>query len=307
MKKKIILFIILMLVFLVKANASTTTYNRSEKENNGVNKKWNITDKNINNVLNTPLINADEKIYDFSDILTDEEEETLYSEIDKFIEKYNTDVVILTYDLPYYNDSQNEDFAADFYDYNDFGITYDNYSGILLFRNTYSNDPYFDVYSFGNAQLYISPNRADKLLDDIYNDLHNQNYLSGFKLFIGEINAFYENGIPSEMKNYYVDEYSYLRKKYKIPIAQAIPISFFITIIIIFVLLKRNKMVAKKVSTQVYLSNIMWNKKEDNFINKHVSSYTIPDSNSSGGGSGGFSSHSGSSGGGHSSGGGRHG
>ena len=304
MKKKIILLILFLFVFTTKVTASTNTYNREAKENLGVNKKWNITYKNKDNVLKTPYIDAKEKIYDFSDIITDEEEEQLYNLMVNFTEKYNTDIVILTYDLPYYNDIENEDFASDFYDYNDFGINYSNYSGILLFRNTYNNDPYFDIYSFGDAQLYISPNRANDLLDSIYNDLHNQNYLSGFELYIDKVNKYYELGIPNEMKDYYVDENSYLRKIYKVPYIPALITSGIVTLIIMLILIKKNKMVVRKTVAQYYLDNIKWNKKEDNFINSHVTSY-VESSPSSGGG--GFSSHSGSSGGGHSSGGGRHG
>ena len=48
------------------------------------------------------------------------------------------EIIILIDDLPYTSDSENEDYASDFYDYNDFGLDLDkNYSGVLLFRNTY--------------------------------------------------------------------------------------------------------------------------------------------------------------------------
>ncbi len=307
MKKKIFLLLILLFTFIIKVNASTTTYDRNEKNNLGVNKKWKITYKNKSNVLNTPYVDAKEKIYDFSNIITDDEEKVLYDKMVNFIEKYNTDIVILTYDLPYSYDKQNEDFAADFYDYNDFALNNRNYSGILLFRNTYSNDPYFDIYMFGDAQLYISTNRADDILDIIYNDLHNGNYLSGFGLYISKVDSYYNLGIPSEMKDYYVDDNSYLVKKYNLPVIPALITSIVITLVVMLILIKKNKMIKRKINTQVYLNNVSWNKKEDIFINSHVTSYTESDSYSSGGGGGGFSSSSGSSGGGHSSGGGRHG
>lgn len=64
------------------------------------------------------------------------------------------DMVILTIDLPY-DDEQIEDYAADFYDYNDFGIDFDLYSGIIIVRNINSFNRYFNIYTFGLMHSYI--------------------------------------------------------------------------------------------------------------------------------------------------------
>ena len=58
----------------------TETQNREELDNLGVNKKWEITDSNKKNVLDTKLVNAEDKIYDFYDVLTEEEYEKLRNE-----------------------------------------------------------------------------------------------------------------------------------------------------------------------------------------------------------------------------------
>jgi hypothetical protein len=78
------------------------------------------------------------------------------------------DMVFVSINLPYTIDKQNEEFAADFYDYNDFGINFESYSGVLLLRNTYEQDPYFNVYMFGKAQLYYSFARSESMLDNMY-------------------------------------------------------------------------------------------------------------------------------------------
>ena len=65
------------------------------------------------------------------------------------------EMVFVSIDMPYNYDSKNEEFAADFYDYNDFGLNFDKYNGILLLRNNYSSDRYYDIYTFGDAQLYF--------------------------------------------------------------------------------------------------------------------------------------------------------
>ena len=308
MKKiKFLLFIILLFIFIPSVNAKVTTYARNDQNNYGVNKKWEITDKNKANVLRTPLVDASEKIYDFSGVLTNDEIQTLKAKIDEFREKYNTEIVIVTYSLPYTNDSENEDFAADFYDYNDFGKDYEKYDGILLFRNTYEADPYYDMYTFGDAQLYFTHAEYDRILDGIYNNLHAGNYLYGFSSFINYVTSDYENGIPWELRNYRVDENGYLYKIFAPSYVLILLGSILITFIFIRHNVKKNKMVKKAVQAAEYLDkdSVKYSVREDKFIKKHLSSYTI--SSGSSGGGGGYSSSGGSSGGGHSSGGGRHG
>ena len=335
MKKIIYKFLLLILLVgnFLDVYASTNTFDRSTLENNGVNKGWKITDSNRSNVMNTPAVDASEKIYDYAEILTEEEENKLKEQIDSFISKHKMDLVIVTKKLEYpseisnycYSESLadkkvakvNETFAADFYDYNDFGIDFQNYSGILLFRNT-AYDPcfkamYYDMYTFGEAQLYFTQSRYDSVLDGIYDNLHEGDYINGFLNFIYRVDNFMDQGKPSEMENYHIDEFGYLQKdpaKYKVPWGFCTGISGFISLIIVGIFIKKNKMVKKATQAEEYLDRrtVKVNNRKDVFITSHTTSYTTSSSSGgSGGGGGGFSSHSGSSGGGHSSGGGRHG
>ncbi len=307
--KKILCLFIVFFMFITVSNASVQTFDRQELENYGVNKKWNINSSNLSNVLNTYKVNASEKIYDYSDILTDEEEKEIYKEIDEFIKKTNIDMVFVSVDLPYQSDKTNEDFAADFYDYNDFGIDFKNYSGILLLRNTYEEDPYFNIYTFGDAQLYFSFNRLENTLDSIYDDFHSGRYYDGIDIFIKKMTSYYNSGIANEMKEYEVNEDGYLYKAYRIPYIPVILISGALTFIVMFILVKKNKMVSTATKATEYLdkSSINYTNKQDNFITSHTSSYVMSSSSGGGGGGGSFHSSGGSSGGGHSSGGGRHG
>ena len=130
--KKNLKYIVLLLTLVIgisNVKASTITFNRTE-DDLGVNKKWVIDENNIDNVYATPRVDASEKIYDYAEILSTSEESQLYNSITSYIETSNMDMVILTVDLPY-SDGQIEDYAADFYDYNDFGIDFDLYSGIV--------------------------------------------------------------------------------------------------------------------------------------------------------------------------------
>ena len=306
--KKIKYILLLLLIIPITCKAEVRT-----KENNyGVNKKWKITEKNIKNVLSTEYVDASQKIYDFSDILTDEEEKIIKTKIDNFIEYTGMDMVFVSTNLPYQNDRQNEDYAADFYDYNDFGINFENYSGVLLLRNTYEANPYFNVYMFGKAQLYYTFNRAESMLDHIFPYFKSHQYLQGINIFINDYTSYYNEGIPDERKNFIIDDNGFLKKTYNAPWSTIIFGDLLITSTIIIILISRNKMVKQKLETINYIEpkGVTFTKVQDIKTGEHTTRYTESSSYSSGssshGGGGGFSS-SGSSGGGHSSGGGRHG
>lgn len=312
--KYLLIIISLFLVGIVNVNAKIPeTKNREELENLGVNKKWTITVENKDNVLKSKYVNAEEKIYDFSDVLTEEEYEKLKNEAIEFKNHTNMDIVILIDSLPYSYDNMNEDYAADFYDYNDFGLDLDKYSGVLLFRNTYEKDPYYDIYTFGNAQLYFSKSRLDKTLDNIYDDLYDKNYYNGFSRYISEMKSYYDNGIAEEMRGYTVDDNGYLQAppveppKYHVPIGWALLIASVVSTIAIVIMIRKNKMVMKATQAEEYIDSksIKISNKEDTFISSHTTHYTTSSSSGSSGGS--YHSSRGSSGGGHSSGGGRHG
>lgn len=322
-KLKYILLILLLLPFT--CSASTNTKNRNELDNLGVNKHWNITDNNRQNVLNTKSVDANEKIYDYSDILTEEEEKEVKEKIDKYIEHTNMDMVFVSINLPYTIDKQNEEFAADFYDYNDFGINFESYSGVLLLRNTYEQDPYFNVYMFGKAQLYYSFARSESMLDNIYPYFKGQDYITGLNIFIDNYTSYFDQGVPEEMENYYVDKDSILhqipknyyvdknnvlhKKPYKAPWSIIIILDTIITLITTSILIHKNKMIKQKLTTKEYLdkNGVTFTKRENNLIKEYVTHVTHDTYSGSSSGGGGFSSSIGSSGGGHSSGGGRHG
>lgn len=312
MKKKIsIILIILINIFFIGitncyATETSQTTGRENLENYGVNKHWTITDANKGNVLNTKKVDASEKIYDYSNVLTPEEKGQLKTEIENFINKTNMDMVILIDDFPYTNVSENETHAVDFYDYNDFGLNFENYSGVILYRNSYDADPFYNIHTFGNAQLYYPFERCENILDHIYYDISNHHYYNGFSEFINLMSTDYDMGIPSEMKGYIVNKDGYLEKQYVVPLIPILIISLIITFIIMKIMIKKNKMVVKATNAHEYLDtkSINYTNKEDRYISSHTSSYTV---SSSSGGGGGRSSFRGSSGGGHGGGGGRRG
>ncbi len=314
MKKRILLTILLVL-FPTLVLASTNTKSRDGLANYGVT-KYEVTDSNKSYVLNTPYVEASEKIYDFSEILNEEEEQQILEEIKEFSEKTDFDLVILTKEYEYTRDSQNEEYATDFYDFNDFGK-----NGVLFFRNTNSSDPYFDLYSFGEAQLYFYDTRLSNILDDIYDYIHEGHYYEGIHELIQELSSYYDSG---KLDNYFVDPDGMLRDKSKYYLDKdghlkrvynyagaAIPaaiISLIISALVVSGMVKKNKMIRLATDAAVYTDhesiNLTVNK--DELVNSVTNRTYIPPSDSGSGG-GGHSSSMGHSGGGHSSGGGRHG
>ena len=311
MKKifKIILTVILLISFN-NIYASTKVLERNENNNYGVNKKIEITESRLEHIKNTKYVNANEKIYDFSNILTDDEEKELYSKIQEFIEKTNMDMVILTDNVPYNYDEKNEEYAVDFYDYNDFGINSEKYDGVIFFRITYPSDRYYGIYMTGNAQLYFTDYRNDNTLDKIYYYISGDSYLTGITMFINDFISYYEAGIPEEYNNSYVDDNGNLIyvKKYYPPFIFAGILSLIVTIITIVVMVSRNKMVYKAREANEYLdkNSIKYNRKDSHLVSSNTTRHYNPPSSSSSSGGGSSHSFSGSSGIGH-SGGGRHG
>ena len=274
MKKLLNLIIILILGITINVKASTNTYDRESLPNYGVNKKWEINDSNLDNILNTYAVNASEKIYDFSDILTETEEKELKKIIDKFTIKYKTDIVILTDNLKYISDYENEEFACDFYDYNDFGIEYNN-SGILLFRNTYSSDPYYNMYIFGDAKLYMSTDRIEATLDNLYEYLPKKEYYAGFTRFVNDITLYYSQGVPNNINDYTASDYS--QDKFIVPWAEVISTTLIVTSILMFILIKKNYMITKETRAHKYINRYkskITNRK-DVFLSSSTKTYDI--------------------------------
>lgn len=301
MKKICKILILVLFIFLINTNVyakTPTLCDRDSLDNYGVNKGWNISGAKSYYVKNTPCVDASEKIYDFSGVLTDKEYEKLKKQIDKYVEKTDMDLVIVIENIPYSEDKKNEDYAADFYDYNDFGMFNDTNSGTLLLRNTYERDPYYNIYTFGVAQQYYDYNRLENILDDIYDNLHEERYYEGFSEYINLLTKYYDYGMA--LKGYKVDKNGYLHKGYVYPLGTVLIITVVITLIIMMILIHKNRMVKKATRASDYLdkTSVRITRREDIFLTTKTTSYKTSSGSSSGGGH---------SGGGHSSGGGRHG
>ena len=103
--KKLLLVIASFFLFIGCVNAEIKTYDRTSLENYGVNKKWQIHDGNINNVLKTYAVDANDKVYDFANIITEQEELELKELIKNYYELRNDPGLFKLYQIYYDNEN----------------------------------------------------------------------------------------------------------------------------------------------------------------------------------------------------------
>ena len=155
--------------------------------------------------------------------------------------------------------------------------------GVLLLRNTYEEDPYFNVYMFGKAQLYYLFVRSESMLDNIYPYFKGQDYITWLNIFIDDYTSYFDQGVPEEMENYYVDKDSILQQipnnyyidennilhknPYKAPWSIIISLDIIITLITTSILIHKNKMIKQKLVTKDYLdkNGVTFTRRENNF------------------------------------------
>ena len=288
MKKYLITLITIIFIFPVLVNASTTTYERT-KDNLRVPDKVNYKDRMYNNVISTPAVNTEEKIYDFADLFTDEEEADIYRMIMNYKNSTNLDLAVVTI-----NDNNKGSamvYADDFYDYNDFNL---NGSLYLIDMDTRE----FYISTSGTALLYYNDYRIEYTLSSMDYSMINGEYKESINILTNNLIRFYNEGIPEGNSKYEIVDGKVV---YKTPYFIFGIISLIPATIITIAYANRNKPVklAKYSYEYIVKNSISITNRMDKYINTTTVSHYSPISSDSGGGSsggGGSSFHSGSSG-----------
>ena len=294
--KKIIYFtcfiILLYLISIIPVSAKenkmctrseTSLHVREEFKNN----------HNLNDILTTPCVDDVEKIYDFADLLSDTEEEKLYTIVNDFINQTGYDLAVVTT-----NENNKKDevaYADDFYDYNDFGKGTSR-DGALILIDMFNRKVY--ISTTGNAILMYA-SRIDSIIDSGYDNLKNGEYYNTFSNMIEKMSYYFDLG-PDEndLRTIIIDEYgkpSYI-KYVSYPLIGFI--SGIITLIVTLIIYNTSKLKIKVGSTISYLKDKNITKREDTLVNTVVTHTLRHVDTDSGGGhsSGGGSFHSSSSG-----------
>ena len=295
MKKKLLLiFIVFISLLCINVNASTNTYDRTE-ENLLVPDYVEVTERNKSNILLTPAVNAEEKIYDFADIYSSSDEDYLYTQVSNFIKETNLDLAIVT--ISYNNKHNTAMYADDFYDYNSFGLD-ENRSGLLLLVDMDSRRLYLSTT--GDAINIYTDDRVNNIMSNIFTYFSNKDYYTATEIFINYAKSYTEVS-SGEDSHYVFSEDGKITKSRKGILVAGI-FAIIITVISILVMASKNRLAKVASSSIGFLRKDTLNVKvvADNFLGSSVTKTRIDNDSSSGGhhhGSGGGSStHIGSSG-----------
>lgn len=192
------------------------------------------------------------KLYDYAQILKDNEEEKIRNDINKYINKYNIDMVVIT--VKYHTQPTTEDYVNAFYNKNEFGKGI-NKNGIVIVFDLMKDDML--IKTFGKVKGYYSENEINKILNEVNDE---NNYYKKFKKFITYSNKYVEEYEVNEEQD--VNIFSYVNY-----ILITI-LSIIIPIIVISVLILKNKTVRKQYTADYYIveESVIINVKEDKYV-----------------------------------------
>lgn len=278
MKKfKKMYWLILICIFTSCFNvfASTKTYTRTE-EDYLIPDDIVVTESNISDIMSTPAVDTLEKIYDFADLFTMDEEEKLYDEVSNYINKYSLDMAIVTID--YNNKGSAMEYADDFYDYNLF-----KYDGLLLLIDMDTREIF--ITTTGDAISMYSDYRIDLILDGVYEDVSNEYYYDASSKFVKISSELAALGLPSGNEDYAVSADGTIKKD--LHLSGIFIFALVGTIIIILIMVATNRMVKRASSSREYLNKSTMQIKDIStiFLGSNVSKVRISDTSSSGGSS----------------------
>lgn len=281
--KYFLIAIVSFLFHITSVFASTNVYERSVDDYRVAD--WvQVTDSNKDSILNTPSVDASEKVYDFANLLTDSEEKDIYYQVQDFIMEHDMDLAIVTIDSN--NKRSQVEYADDFYDYNDFGIG-SSRDGVLFLIDMQYRQIYMSTT--GDAIQMYSDYRIDQIMNAIYQYMTDTDYFNGISNFIDELSYYASVGYPE------MDEAS------RLSVGQCLKygaiISAIATFIIMLVLVNKNKLVRPATTAREYLDkeSVVVNNYGDIFMGSNTVKHKIEHSSSSSGGSSTHSSSSGSS------------
>lgn len=262
-------------------------------ENPLVNKsflKGKLTKEQLNNALTTPYVDTAVKVYDAANLLSKEEISSLQSRIRQFINKHNTDMVIVTLNnnprkADSYENATNK-FAMDFYEYNDFGKgepTKDGYDGVILTIDMQNR--YFSILDVGTPNIKFGVARLENLkyVEAMTPDIKAQRYGKAIKSFV---DSYQEDLEAFKMVEYFIPDHNAYKedsvsKKVK-DITSMIGQSIFIGIIIALIILhftpKNYKNIRKATAAGTYVKKGSFNLtvKEDTFVSTNTTKEYSP-------------------------------
>lgn len=242
-----------------------------------------------------PRANSDclteERVFDYADVLTDEEEDNLRRLISETEPEIGCDIVLMTInDTSLTSDNAMMNFADDFYDNNQFGWN-EPWGDGAIYVDNWGRDEYGYAYTWfstsGKVEDRYSMDMIDDLIGDVCDNVNDDPYGAYVK---------YVKTLRRDMTN-----------SISIPWGIAPFFGLIAAIIFIFVNLpnKEGKVTTTK-QTYVKKEDVKMLSKEDTFLSKNITHVRVSSSGSGSGSGGGGGHHMSSGGHSHGGGGGRH-
>ena len=198
------------------------------------------------------------KVYDYAQELSNTEEKLLKSKIDKYIEKYNMDMVIVT--VKHHENYDTNKYANDFYTYNDFDT-----NGIILVIDLSNHKENISIETFGQAKSMYQ-NKVDVMINNINNTLNKGYYYAADKFIDMSLN--YENIKINKLDN---NSNTYLT----IFLIVLFSILFSILITSIIIILCTNKKRNSSITTSfnhIKEGTLIINVRQEKFVTTHTKS-----------------------------------
>lgn len=122
----------------------------------------------------------DERVYDYADVLTDEEEDDLRDYIEECEDKVKIDIVLVTIAEDMEDggswESNMMNYADDFYDENEYGYNKVHGDGVLLLDNWYEDQEGSWLSTCGSVYEEFGNYEIDRVLDVVYNQVETNPY-----------------------------------------------------------------------------------------------------------------------------------
>ena len=222
------------------------------------------------------------RLVDRADLLSELEEEELEARLDEISERQQADVVVVTVNS--LDGKSAQDYADDFYDYNDFGVGV-NKNGLLFLIDMDNRKMW--ISTTGKAIEIYNDKRIDAILDYTYDKISKKDYSGCAEQFIKYATYFAKKGRNGG------DTIISTSKMIK----SSLICSSIATAIFIIIGVCSHRKPQKNREASKYISKpLKLTEQTDQFLDKHVSQTRRVESSSSSGESSGSSTHSGSSG-----------
>lgn len=237
-----------------------------------------------------PKVDKKIKVYDYAELLSEEDEKKLHSIANDYINKYNMDIALVTIsENPYgVSDYYSQVYAQDFYHYNGFGKG-NTKDGMIILIDMSNRYIYFTTK--GNAMLIYDDERRERVLDVAYDYIKDGNYFEVFKKSIEKISEYAEDGVPNSNKYYCIDEEGEYYKCKETPKQIDWGISLLIgvvgSLVPAFVHTRKYRGIKLATNANTYLKNADINVSTDQFLTTFTS--RVRRSHDSGGSGGGHS------------------